>query len=318
MWADRADETYTQVAARLGVEVDVLCDIQVALGFPRPEPSDRPRTDEAEVYPLIVVALQRMPRDAVMRLLSVYGASLRRIAVAETQNWHDFVEVPHQREGMNEREILAAGVGFGSLVMPLMDRSLLAMYHRFQEGMWVADLVEHVENALEQAGIHERLERPPAMVFMDLSGYTALTEERGDEAAADLVGSLNDLVLRTAAPHGGQPVKFLGDGVMFHFADPGLAVVASLELVDGTEAAGLPPAHVGVHAGPVVQRDGDFYGRTVNWASRISGKAGPREVLVTADVVEHATEAPVVFDPVGPTVLKGIANPVELFRASRA
>jgi class 3 adenylate cyclase len=70
-----------------------------------------------------------------------------------------------------------------------------------------------------------------------------------------------------------------------------------------------------VHAGPVVQRDGDYYGRTVNWASRISGKAGPREVLVTADVVEHATGVPVRFDRVGPTELKGIARPVDLYRA---
>jgi class 3 adenylate cyclase len=316
-WADRATETYTQVGARLGVDVEFLCDAQVALGFPRPQPEDHPRTDELETWVVIAVALQQIPRDALLRLLAVYGTGVRRIATAETQIWHEFVDVPHQRAGSSEKQLLEAGVGFGSLIMPLMDRSLLAMYHRMQEGAWMADLVEHVENALEQAGVHERLARPPAMAFMDLSGYTALTEERGDEAAAELIGSLSDLVLRTATHHGGQPVKFLGDGVMFHFADPGQAVLASLELVERAEPAGLPPAHVGVHAGPIVQRDGDYYGRTVNWASRISGRAAPREVLVTSEVVEHAAEVPVAFDGVGATELKGIARPVELFRALR-
>jgi class 3 adenylate cyclase len=186
-----------------------------------------------------------------------------------------------------------------------------------QERAWMADLVEHIELGLEQAGVRERLTRPPAMAFMDVSGYTTLTEERGDEAAADLVGALNDLVLRTTSQHGGQAVKFLGDGVMFHFSEPGAGVLASLELVEATAPAGLPPAHVGMHAGPVVTRDGDYYGRTVNWASRISGRAGPGEVLVTEHVVEHAVAADVRFDPVGPTDLKGIAEPVELFRASR-
>lgn len=317
-WDDRAGETYAQAATRLGVDTDVLCDVQVAFGFPRPEPDDRPRAEELAVYPVVAIALQQMPREAVLRLMAVYGSSLRRIATAETQSWHDYVDVPQQRAGRSERELLEAGVGFGSLVMPLLDRSMLAIYHRFQEGMWMADLVEHVENALEEAGVHERLPRPPAMAFMDLSGYTALTEERGDEVAAELVGSLNDLVLRTAVPRGGQAVKFLGDGVMFHFADPGQAVLASLELIEGTDPAGLPPAHVGLHAGPVVQRDGDFYGRTVNWAARISSTAAPREVLVTGEVVAHAADVPVAFDSVGPTELKGVAQPVELFRARPA
>ena len=65
-------------------------------------------------------------------------------------------------------------------------------------------------------------------------------------------------------------MKWLGDGVMVYFRDPGSGVVAALELVDGVASAGLPPAHVGLHAGPVLFQQGDYYGGTVNLASRIA------------------------------------------------
>lgn len=317
-WGSQSAETYRQVADRLGVDVDLLCDVEVANGFPRPDPDEHPRTDVLDTFTVVAVAAQQIPRDALIRLMSVYGTSLRRIASAETQLWHEHVDVPAQRAGATEKEVLEAGIGFGSVVMPLIDAAVLSIYRRMQERTWMADLVEHVELGLEQAGVHERLERPSAMVFMDVSGYTALTEEHGDEAAADLVGSLNGLVLPTAAHYGGQAVKFLGDGVMFHFREPGDGVLASLDMVERTGPAGLPPAHVGMHAGPVVRRDGDYYGRTVNWASRISGRAGPHEVLVTGEVVESARDTPVRFEAVGATELKGIASPVELFRAERS
>src|SRR5207344_2335494 len=119
----------------------------------------------------------------------------------------------------------------------------------------------------------------------DLTGYTRFTAERGDKAAAELAETLRRLVQRTSVEHGGRPVKWLGDGVMFHFRDPGPAVVAALEMIDGIATAGLPPAHVGLHAGPVLFQDGDYFGRTVNVASRIAGYARPGEVVVSQAVV---------------------------------
>jgi adenylate cyclase len=77
---------------------------------------------------------------------------------------------------------------------------------------------------------------------------------------------------------------------MFYFPDPCAAVRSSLEMVEQTGAAGLPPAHVGLHAGPVVQQGGDYFGRTVNLASRVAGRAGEDEVLVTDGLVEVAGE----------------------------
>ena len=77
---------------------------------------------------------------------------------------------------------------------------------------------------------------------------------------------------------------------MVYFRDAGPGVVAALEMVDGVAAAGLPPAHVGLHAGPVLFQEGDYFGQTVNVASRIADYARPGEVLVTREVVEAAGE----------------------------
>ena len=104
---------------------------------------------------------------------------------------------------------------------------------------------------------------------------------------------------------------------MFVFPDPGPAVLASLEMVEGVSAAGLPPAHVGVATGPVIFQEGDYYGQTVNLAARISDFARPGEVLVSAAVVAAAGLPVGTFTEVGPVELKGVAGPVRLFAARR-
>jgi class 3 adenylate cyclase len=105
---------------------------------------------------------------------------------------------------------------------------------------------------------------------------------------------------------------------MIYFRDPQDAVRATLDTVGAAAEAGLPPAHAGVAAGPVVFRDGDVYGRTVNLAARISGHAGPGEVVVNAACVDACADPGVRFEELGAASLKGIAGPVPLHRALRA
>ena len=81
------------------------------------------------------------------------------------------------------------------------------------------------------------------------------------------------LVGEVATEHRGSIVKLLGDGVLLHFPDPGDAVRASLDLVERAPAQGLPPTHIGVNAGPMLYDQGDYFGRTVNVASRIASHA---------------------------------------------
>ena len=105
---------------------------------------------------------------------------------------------------------------------------------------------------------------------------------------------------------------------MFHFPDPGQAVLCSLELVEKAQGAGMPPAHVGVNAGPVVFRDGDYFGRTVNVASPSQAEPGPGEVLVSEAAVDSSFVDGIHFEEVGPLELKGVARPVLVYLASRA
>jgi adenylate cyclase len=159
------------------------------------------------------------------------------------------------------------------------------------------------------------------MCFLDITGYTRLTQEQGDEAAAELAGQLSKLVQRSSVQHTGRPVKWLGDGVMFYFTDPGPGVVAALEMVEGVADAGLPPAHVGLHAGPVIFQQGDYFGQTVNLASRIADYARPGEVLVTEEVVAATAGSGVDgvhFADIGPVELKGVSEAVNLHSARRA
>jgi adenylate cyclase len=106
---------------------------------------------------------------------------------------------------------------------------------------------------------------------------------------------------------------------MFHFRDPGSGVVAALEMVDGARAAELPPAHVGLHSGPVLFQEGDYFGRTVNVAARIADYARQNEVLVSDEVVAaSANVSGVEFEAIGPVELKGVAEAVSLHVARRA
>jgi adenylate cyclase len=220
--------------------------------------------------------------------------------------------------GMTEGEMLVAQADLGSQMTPLIDQALVAIYHGQQEHTWSQVFVEHVEGALEQAGLYRRMDRPPAMCFLDITGYTRLTEERGDAAAAELAGRLARLVRRSAQEHEGTPVKWLGDGVMFYFREPAAAVLAAVELVEVVGSQGLPPAHVGIHAGPVVFQDGDYFGRTVNLAARIAEYARPGEVLVSQEVLDAADRGPVTFTEIGPVELKGVPGTLRLHIARRS
>ena len=318
-WAGHADTTFEEVARTSGLSFEFLRAMRVAFGLAPPLPTDRPRRDEIELLPVIDLAFaQGFTPEAILGLIRVYGDGLRQITSAETELWHEFVEMPAQRAGRSEREVLAVGSDLGGAMMPALDTAFMAMYRHLQTTAWMADMVEHMELGLEEAGVHQHIERPQAMVFVDLTGFTRLTEERGDEEAATMSRRLGDVVQSAGSEHGGQAVKRLGDGVMFHFPDAAQSVPAALDMVEATEPADLPPAHIGIHAGPVVIREGDYFGRTVNWAARISGRAGPGEVLVTQEVVDASDPSPTLFEPVGSTELKGISAAVPLFRARRS
>jgi class 3 adenylate cyclase len=154
-------------------------------------------------------------------------------------------------------------------------------------------------------------------VFVDLSGFTALTRERGDESAVLAASSLQREADAAAARHGGRLVKLLGDGAMLRLADAAVGVSAALELVETMSGEGILSSHAGVHTGPVIERDLDVYGQTVNVASRIADAAGPGEVLASEAVARAVDDETYGFEHVRDVDLKGLAR-TPLFRVSRA
>ena len=198
------------------------------------------------------------------------------------------------------------------------NEQLLAIYDARRAQAWTSNIIAGLEAELARVGLHSRIERPPAICFLDITGYTRLTQERGDQAAAGLAEQLGRLVQRAAMANSGRPIKWLGDGVMLYFADPGKGVSAALDMVDDVSGAGLPPAHVGLHAGPVLFQEGDYFGTTVNVAARIAEYARPGEVLVSQAVVDAADSASAVFAAVGPVELKGVAGALDLHVVRRA
>ena len=309
--------TFAQLAERTGVPVNLLTPIREAAGSSPPLPEDRVRDGELPYAEFIAaqVGLGFNP-IVVMQLLRVSGDSLRRMAEMESAWWQSEVIAPAMVAGQRPDEIL--GADFGDRLSVLAERGIVELYRLRQAQAWTANIITALEMQLAAAGLHSHLEHPPAMCFLDITGYTRLTQEHGDAAAAQLAEQLGRLVQRTSIKYGGRPVKWLGDGVMFYFPNPGPGVVAALEMVEGVAEAGLPPAHVGLHAGPVIFQEGDYYGQTVNVASRIADYARSGEVLVSQEVVDASGGMEVAFRDIGPVELKGVGGAMPLHAASRA
>ena len=154
-------------------------------------------------------------------------------------------------------------------------------------------------------------------LFADLAGYTALTEAHGDEHAAEVVGDFCRSVRALSESHGAHEVKSIGDAVLLHTTDPATAVHVGMHIVDEMGSRhGFPTVRVGVHTGPAVERDGDWFGSAVNVAARVVSVASEREVLVTAATREAAADrvGDLEFVSAGVRRLKNLPTPVEVFR----
>jgi adenylate cyclase len=162
------------------------------------------------------------------------------------------------------------------------------------------------------------------IVFTDLAGFTEFTDERGDEAALNLLAA-QDRLVNQAIDARGRIVKNLGDGLMLWFDDACAAIDCTLRLqelleTDSAVDEGLPLwVRIGVHYGRPTPRGDDYFGHDVNVAHRIVELAAPGEVLVSEALrLKVGEDLPdVFFDEVGPTIMKGLREPVPLYRAMR-
>jgi adenylate cyclase len=316
----RADRTFGTVASEIGITPETLERIYVAFGLPRPEADELVREEDLEamgVLPTLFAA--GLDEVDVLRMARVWGDSARRVAQYLPHYFHTTVEPRFRDQGLRDNEAYEAAIRQVGVRTGRSGENLLGwLFRRHSEVFMTEHQFEHVEAALDEAGIRERTAaEPEAVAFADLSGYTTLTEEGGDEAAVEMALALSQLVGEVAAQHRGMTVKLLGDGALLHFANPGDAVRASLDIVDEAPARGLPPAHVGVNAGPLLFDQGDYFGRTINVASRIVGLAKQGQVLVGEAFAGTVPEVGFRLADIGTFQVKGVAKPIRVFEAFR-
>jgi adenylate cyclase len=309
--------TYEGLAASLGRPPELVRRLSRELGLPAPA-DDRVRAEDAEMLSLILTKLDLADEDELSRFVRLYGGSIQRLVTSGLQFFDRAVRQRVATFDLSNEEkdrlVYERAAGFTELVSGLVPW----LQRRHREHAVLEYIVTVTEGFMEERGIAPRQpRRSPAIAFLDLTGYTTLAEERGDEAAAELAAGLASVVQEAARTHGCRPVKWLGDGVMFHFADSGRAILTGLDLVERTEQAISVPARIGINAGPVVVQEGDYFGRTVNIAARIADVAGPREILVSDAAKQQADVTDVEFELIGDVALKGVSTSVRLHRAKR-
>jgi adenylate cyclase len=314
--ADRVivgSERYTaaEIAALSGVEEDFLIAARRAMGLPIPEPDEAVYT-EAELQSARMTHVARdagISDDELLDLMRVLGRSLSQVAETLRALPLKLVLEP----GMSEPELAnryaqAAGALY-PLVNPLVDSVLtLHLKHATQST---------VVSALERSGGQLPGSREVSVCFADLVGFTRL----GEEVAPDELGRLAVRLEALASEVADSPVrlvKTIGDAAMLASPDPEPLLGAALSLIDAAEGEGeeFPQLRAGAAIGQALPRAGDWFGRPVNLASRITAVARPGSLLVERELRE-SIDGPYRWSFAGERRLRGIRGPVALYRARR-
>jgi adenylate cyclase len=195
------------------------------------------------------------------------------------------------------------------LASPVMDQ----VHQRYLQHFVEQDVVGHMESDLDEEGLDLGRMRV-TIAFADLAGYTRLTEEEGELEAVDAVERFVEAVAVTL-PEEARVIKTIGDEAMIVGSDPGALADWAVGFQERYDERPLP--RIGMHYGVALYRDGDYYGRAVNLASRVAARSAGGEVLVTRPVVEVGG-AGLEFERIGEVRLKGFSESTEIFIARRA
>lgn len=312
-----ADHDHATALAALGLDAGFAERLQLAIGLPLSQPSTPIREDDRELYALVATALgEGIPKDALLRVLRAFGLATRTIVAAQRDLYRQTVEEPLLEAGMSHNELLVHTAAKRLRLQRLGYRATFLLLRRFLEEAVFENIVARLEEGLAEAGIvRGRSGGDEAIAFADLAGFTRLTEEQGDDVAAEHGLRFIELVQETCARFGGRLVKPLGDGVMLHFRTARNAVAGVAALFPAVAEAGLPELRAGIAKGPLVGRDGDCFGGTVNLAARLAASAGAGEIWTIPAVAETAADGPITFEARAPRAFKGLSGPIAIMAA---
>ena len=303
-----------RVSAETGLEPALVRRLIGSLGLTA-EPQDG--VSEAELWLLREVATvlsAGFPLIALLQLVRVYGQAMARVADAEVRLFHLHIHEPLMRSGASSAEIAEEMSAISSAVLPQAGPVLERIHRAYLRYFVEQDIVGHMEAEID-ADSDDLGRMRISIAFADLAGYTRLTEEEGEATAVDVVERFIDAVQMTL-PEDARVVKTIGDEVMIVASDPGALTDWAVTFQSGRAERPLP--RIAVHHGAALFRDGDYYGRDINIASRVAARSGAGEVLVTRPVVDAAGPFALQFERIGEVRLKGFMESTEVFIAVRA
>jgi adenylate cyclase len=311
--AEAGDASLADVARETGLEPAMIERLWSSFGLPGQDVDAMSEEDVAAMREAAGVLSTGLPLVASLQLARVYGQALSQIADAEVRLIHLYVHEPLMREGVPG---LRMAEQMEALARELLPRSatLMEYLHRRYLAHFVAqDVVGHMEVELDGEVDLGRLR--VGICFCDLAGYTRFTEEEGEEEALSSVERFVERVTHTL-PEDARVVKTIGDEVMVVGTDVGALVDWAVGFLATVEER--PEPRLGINYGSTLYRDGDYFGREVNLASRVVARARGGEVLVTDSVVDAVSgTAHLRFEPIGDVKLKGFDEPRQLCRAAR-
>ena len=304
--------TLEDVAEATGLEPALIERLWSSFGLPSTDLESLSDEDVDAMREAAGVLSTGLPLVASLQMARVYGQALSQIADAEVRLIHLYVHEPLMREGVPG---LRMAEQMESLARDLLPRSSTLMeylHRRFLQHFVAQDVVGHMEVELDGEVDLGRLR--VGICFCDLAGYTRFTEEEGDEQALSYVERFVDRITATL-PDDARVVKTIGDEAMIVGQD--IQALTEWAVDFQGEFRERPEPRIGIHYGAALYRDGDYFGREVNLASRVVARARGGEVLATDAVVEHAsTSSRLSFEGIGQVKLKGFDEPRQLCRVA--
>jgi adenylate cyclase len=297
--------TLAEAAEATGLEAALIERYWTTLGLPA-QALERLTDDDVQAlrYAASVLAAG-FPLVAFLQSARVYGQALAQIADAEVRLFHIYVHEPLMREGVPGVDMAEEMRHLARDLLPLTSPLMDYLHQRLLQHYVEQDVVGHMEIEMDEDTDLGRLR--VAIAFCDLAGYTRFTEEAGEEEAIDFVERFVEAVIDTL-PDDARVVKTIGDEVMIVGQD----VQALTDWAVGFQSLWdeRPQPRIGIHYGPTLYRDGDYFGREVNLAARVVARARGGEVVVSDAVVERVAESEhLAFEGVGQVKLKGFDEP---------
>jgi adenylate cyclase len=309
---DEEHYTYEEAAKETGLEPALIGRIIAALGF-SPVHAETLSADDLQLLRYVAAVLEAgLPLVAMLQLTRVYGQALARVADAEVRLFHMYVHEPLMRSGASGIETAEEMMTLTRALLPLSSPVMDHVHQRYLQHFIEQDVVGHMESDLDGASLDLGRLRV-AIAFADLAGYTRLTEEEGELEAVDAVERFVEAV-ETTLPDDARVIKTIGDEVMIVGPDP--AALTDWAVGFQRLQSERPLPRIGLHRGVALYRDGDYYGRDINIASRVAARSAGGEVLVTRPVVD-VSGPHLEFQRIGEVRLKGFSDSTEIFLAKQ-